>query len=48
MSARSCDVRSGWRYACHVGVKIGADTLTGYADDTSYAAKDVKRAHPWK
>ena len=47
MSARNCDVRSGQRYACHVGVKIGADALTVHADDTCYAARDVKRAHPW-
>ena len=48
MSARSCDVRSGRRYACHVEVKIGANALTVYTDDTSYGARDGKRAHPWK
>ena len=48
MSARICDVRFGRRYACRVGVKIGAETLTVHTDDTFYAAKDGKRAHPWK
>ena len=48
MSYRSCDVRPGRRYACHVGVKIDADTLMWVTDNTSCAVRDVKRAHPWQ